>query len=490
MARLSPARIGRWSIRRPRLALGAWLAFVAACVALAAATGTKELSNGAVGESARGYAMLDASDLWGPPRELAYLHADDATTGDPGFAAAIRDVRRRLAALRLDTTTTRSGDGHSAIVIAALDRPAALERLHAAIASAARAHPGLEIAETGDLSADQARQDLVDRDLHHAELLAIPVTLLVLLLAFGSLVAALVPVLLGLTAVIAGLGLLGPLSQLFPVQDSAKTVILLIGLAVGVDYALFYVVRSRQERSRGPADAALETAARTSGRTVLVSGTTVAVALAGMFVVRAKVLNGIAAGTIAVVACAVAGSVTVLPAVLNLLGPGIERGRIPFLPPIVRDDGGRVWSALAGHVLRRPLLAACLSTGLLVALALPALSLHIAKPSDLALTSQSNPALRTLADVRRDFPQAGEPALVTVRVPPAARAVAARGLRRLRMLAIRSGIAHAPAPIRASGDRTAAVLELPLAGNGANRSSRDAVDALRRTLVPETRRRS
>ena len=486
MARLSPARIGRWSIRRPRLALGAWLAFVAACVALAAATGTKELSNGAVGESARGYAMLDASDLWGPPRELAYLHADDATTGDPGFAAAIRDVRRRLAALRLDTTTTRSGDGHSAIVIAALDRPAALERLHAAIASAARAHPGLEIAETGDLSADQARQDLVDHDLHHAELLAIPVTLLVLLLAFGSLVAALVPVLLGLTAVIAGLGLLGPLSQLFPVQDSAKTVILLIGLAVGVDYALFYVVRSRQERSRGPADAALETAARTSGRTVLVSGTTVAVALAGMFVVRAKVLNGIAAGTIAVVACAVAGSVTVLPAVLNLLGPGIERGRIPFLPPIVRDDGGRVWSALAGHVLRRPLLAACLSTGLLVALALPALSLHIAKPSDLALTSQSNPALRTLADVRRDFPQAGEPALVTVRVPPAARAVAARGLRRLRMLAIRSGIAHAPAPIRASGDRTAAVLELPLAGNGANRSSRDAVDALRRTLVPET----
>jgi uncharacterized membrane protein YdfJ with MMPL/SSD domain len=486
MARLSPGRIGRWSIRRPWLALGAWLGFVVVCVALGAATGTKELSNGAVGESARGYSTMDANDLWGPPRELAYVHSDHATPGDPVFGAALRDVRRRLAALGLATTTTTSRDRHSAIVVAPLRRGVTLDRVHAAIATVAAAHAGLRIAETGDLSADQARQDVVDRDLHRAELLAIPVTLLVLLLAFGSVVAALVPVLLGLTAVAAGLGLLGPLSQVFPVQDSAKTVILLIGLAVGVDYALFYVVRSREERARRGTRAALETAARTSGRTVVVSGATVAVALAGMFVVRAKVMNGIAAGTIAVVACAVAGSVTVLPAVLRLLGPRIVRGRIPFLPPIVRDDGGRVWSAVADRVLRRPLVAASLSAGMLLALAVPALSLHIAKPSDLALTSQSDTALRTLAAVRRDFPESGEPALVTVRIPPGSADEAALELRRLRILAIRTGIAHLPAPIRASRDRSAAVLELPLAGNGANRSSRDAVDTLRRSLVPET----
>jgi RND superfamily putative drug exporter len=110
MARLSPGRIGRWSIRRPWLALGAWLGFVVVCVALGAATGTKELSNGAVGESARGYSTMDANDLWGPPRELAYVHSDHATPGDPVFGAALRDVRRRLAALGLATTTTTSRD--------------------------------------------------------------------------------------------------------------------------------------------------------------------------------------------------------------------------------------------------------------------------------------------------------------------------------------------------------------------------------------------
>jgi len=483
---LSPARIGRWSIRRPWLALGAWLAFVVACVALGAVTGTKELSNGAVGESARGYATMDANNLWGAPRELAYLHSDTLRTADPAFAAAISEVGRRFRTLELSPTAKVSADGHSAIVVVPLSRPIPLERLQATVAAAQSAHPRIEITETGDLSADDAQQRVVDRDLHRVELLAIPVTLLVLLLAFGSLVAALVPVLLGLTAVAAGIGLLGPLSQLFPVQDSAKTVILLIGLAVGVDYALFYVVRAREERAGADARQALETAARTSGRTVLVSGATVAVAMAGMFLAGAKVLNGIAAGTIAVVACAVAGSVTVLPAVLGLLGPRIDRGRVPFLPPIVREDGGRVWSALAARVLRRPLLSACISGAALLALAAPASSLHVALPSDVALAAQSDPALRALGDVRRAFPGSGEPAYVTLRVPRSSAGPAARELARLRGLALRSGLAHAPAEIRANDTRTAAVLSLPLAGNGANSSSRDAIETLRHRLVPET----
>src|SRR5262249_58665144 len=122
-----------------------------------------------------------------------------------------------------------------------------------------------------------------------------------------------------------------------PVQDSAKTVIVLIGLAVGVDYAMFYVARSRQERRAGAAPReALATTSRTSGRTVVISGSTVALAVAGLFIPGLKVLNGIAAGTIAVIACAVIGSVTVLPSVLALLGPRIDAGRILFtrrIPP-------------------------------------------------------------------------------------------------------------------------------------------------------------
>ena len=183
----------------------------------------------------------------------------------------------------------------------------------------------MTIAETGDSSAGTAQNRVVNGSLNRVGLLAIPVTLVVLVLAFGSLVAALVPLLLGVTAVAAGLGLLGPISHQFPVQDSAKTVIMLIGLAVGVDYALFYVARSRQERQAGAtAGQALETTSRTSGRTVVISGCTVALAVTGMFVPGLKVLNGIAAGTIAVIGCAVVGTGS---------GPGSPAGCCAGRPP-------------------------------------------------------------------------------------------------------------------------------------------------------------
>ena len=205
-----------------------------------------------------------------------------------------------------------------------------------------------------------------------------------------------------MTAVAAAFGLLGPISQVFPLDDSVKIVVVLIGMAVGVDYALFYVIRSREERHRGaPSHEALERTARTSGRTVLVSGTVVSVAMAGMFIIRSDVFNGLAAGTIAVIVCAVAGSVTVLPGVLELLGSKIDRGRIPFLPHL-RDPGepSTFWPAIVDRVLRRPVLSCVVAGGILVALALPALRLHISAPGDEALSAKSEPVLRTLATVR------------------------------------------------------------------------------------------
>ena len=478
--------IGRWSIHHPRVAVGAWMAFVVICVALGAISGTKTLDNGAVGESARGYTTMDKHRLWGPPRELAYIHARRA----PVPKSAILNVEQRFRSLGLTPELKRSADGRSAVVIAEVTREVPVEHIRAAVAAAARAHPQLTIEETGDGSADQARNRTVDRDLHRAELLSIPVTLLVLLFAFGSAVAALVPVLLALSAVAAGLGLLGPLSQLFPVEDSAKTVVLLIGMAVGVDYALFFVVRSRAERTRGSAmDTALETTLRTSGRTVIISGATVAIAMAGMYIVGVKTLSGIATAAIAVIACAVLGAVTVLPAALRLLGPRIDRGRISLLPHARTHGGSRFWSALVGRVTRRPLIAAVLSTALLLALAYPALSLRISKPSDLALTAQNEPALKALADVRRAFPSAGETAVITVEALATAKNELRQQLLRLSRLAVREGIANTPVDsTRVVSDATtsAGALFLPLTGNGANASSRHAVEALRQRLIPGT----
>ena len=478
--------IGRWSIRHPRVALVAWFALVGVCLALGAISGTKTLDNGAVGESARGYAIMNKHRLWGPGHELAYLH----TTHAPVPHQAIRDVERRFRVLGLVPELKVSSDRRSAVVLAEVTRQRAVERIRSAVAAAARAHPELTIEETGDISADQARSRTVDRDLHRAELLSIPVTLLVLLFAFGALTAAVVPVVLALSAVAAGLGLLGPLSQLFPIEDSAKTVVLLIGMAVGVDYALFFVVRSRAERNRGATiEHALETTLRTSGRAVVVSGATVAIAMAGMYIVGVRTLSGIATAAIAVVGCAVLGAVTVLPATLRLLGPRIDRGRIPLLPHARTEGGSRFWSGLVDRVTGRPLVAAALATGLLAALAYPALSLRMSKPSDLALSAQSEPALKTLAAVRRAFPSAGETAVVAVEAPQARQAQLRQQLHRLSRLAVDEGVANTPVdPIRttSTSDESAAALFLPLTGNGANTTSRHAVDALRHRLIPRT----
>jgi len=501
-ARISPQRIGRWSAAHPWRALTVWFVFVVACLALGAKTGTQTLSDGAVGESARGNALIDQQGLWEPPREYAYLHSNVLLSSDPGFAAAIRDTKRSMAALGLPVTETTSADRHSVLVSVVPGQPAnpaqvrrliaGLTGVPAALGAVARAHPGLTIAETGDSSASRAQDRIVNGDLHRVELLAIPVTLVVLLLAFGSVVAAVVPLLLGLTAVAAGLGLLGPISHLFPVQDSAKTVILLIGLAVGVDYSLFYVARSRQERQAGAAQRqALETTSRTSGRTVVISGSIVALAIAGMFVPGLKVLNGIAAGTIAVIVSAVAGSVTVLPAILALLGPKIDAGRVR-LPGRVRRPGRRRGPgeprrpSPSGPVLSRPLAAAGLAAAVLLVLAYPALSLRMAQPSPIALTAPDDPVLQTLAAVQDTFPGAGEPAYVAVQAPAAERGMLAGELARLEGLAAADRIAHRPFQLTWNGDHTSAVLSLPLTGNGANPASRQAVQALRHALIPHT----
>ncbi|MGN6430247.1 MAG: MMPL family transporter [Gaiellaceae bacterium] len=478
-------RVGRWSIGHPRLALVAWLAFVIVCLALGAISGTKTLDNGAVGESARGYAIMNKHQLWEPPRELAYLD----TRAAPVPRSAIVDVANRFRALGLTPEVKHSKDRRSAVVLAELTRNIDVDRIRAAAAAAGREHPRVTIEETGDVSTDHARNRMVDRDLHRAELLSIPVTLLVLLLAFGSLAAAFVPVLLALSAVAAGLGLLGPLSQLFPVEGSAKTVVLLIGMAVGVDYALFFVVRSRAERRRSAAlDDALETTLHTSGRTVVVSGATVAIAMAGMYIAGVKTLSGIATAAIAVIVCAVLGAVTALPATLRLLGPRIDSGRIPLVHRADSDRGSRFWSSVVDRVTERPLIAVALATAALLALAYPALSLRLSKPSDLALTAQSAPALKALADVRRTFPSAGETAIVAVEARETRQQLAGH-LRRLSRLSVDVGIANEPVePIRTvpDGHGSAAALFLPLTGNGANPSSRRAVNWLRTKLIPRT----
>jgi uncharacterized membrane protein YdfJ with MMPL/SSD domain len=477
--RFSPTSIGRWSTRRPMLAIAAWLSFVIAAVIALSLTGSKPLDNGAVGESARGYALMDAHRLGLAPDEYVYLHSDSLTVGSPAFRTAIGAVDRAMrAAIGSGVNVSVARDQHSALVSATVTRPFDEAAVDATVASANAAHRAVSALVVDPTSGG-------GNDLHRAEVLSIPVTLLVLLISFGALVAALVPVLLAATAVIAAFGLLGPISQLFPLDDSVKTVVLLIGMAVGVDYALFYVVRSREERLRGASvREALERTSRTSGRAVLIAGTTVAIAMAGQFVVGSAIFNGIAAGTIVVVACAVAGSVTVLPALLQLLGARVDRGRIPFLPQLATAGESRFWAGVVDRVMRRPVLAACLSGGLLVALAVPALGLHLAKPSSQALSSASQSDLA--AQITGEFPSTSSPAIVVATWPAGETAAVRQAVERLEMLATTDRIAHPPFSIGLGLDGRSLALGLPLTGFGDNGASRNAVNDLRHTLIPES----
>ena len=215
----------------------------------------------------------------------------------------------------------------------------------AAVQAAAAAHPQVQIAETGDATINKAVNDTIFRDLRRAEALSFPITLVVLLIAFGAVVAALLPLALALMAILAATGLVAFTSHLSGETQQASSVMLCIGLAVGVDYSMFYVKRQREERAAGrPVLDAIEVAAATSGRSVLISGLTVLVAMSGMFLTGNKVFYGMAQAAMLVVAAAVIGSLTLLPALLALLGDRVDRGQLPFIsrlrqPPARAESG-------------------------------------------------------------------------------------------------------------------------------------------------------
>jgi RND superfamily putative drug exporter len=244
-----------------------------------------------------------------------------------------------------------------------------------AVSAVRSRHPEARIEQFGDASADHWFNETLGKDFARAEMTAVPLALGILLVAFAALLAAVVPVVIAVTAFLAANGLLAIVSHGLHMDSSASSVMLLMGLAVGVDYCLFYLRREREERAAGrDRETALRIAAATSGRSVLVSGLTVMVAMAGMFFSGMLLFDGFAVATILVVLIAVIGSVTVLPALLSLLGDKVESGRVPFLRR--RRSTGRLWNAVLRPVLRRPGISATLAAGVLIVLAAPALGMH------------------------------------------------------------------------------------------------------------------
>jgi putative drug exporter of the RND superfamily len=501
-------RIAGWSARHRKTAVFGWLALVAVVFLAGQALGAKSLPSYDADQSGRAEQVLHRLGATAPAVEDVLIQARGAGhpfAHDPAMQQAVRQVARALAGLphaaadiRSPLATANRGlvsaGGRSALVTfqvpgPAASQPTAVAPAQRAVAAAAARYPGLRIAEAGDASYGRAINSLLDNGFRRAESTSVPITLVLLLLVFGALVAAGIPLLLAITSVVTALSLLTIISQWLPVGSSTSEVVLIIGMAVGVDYSLFYLRREREERAKGAAPGqALRTAAATSGRAIVVSGLTVMIALAGLFLTGYDVFTGIAFGTIAVVGVAVLGSLTVLPALLSWLGPRADRGRVPFLGRRrTAARASRVWAALVRRVVRRPAIWGSAAVIALLALAAPALGMRLGEPTiDLPASS---PVLQTADRIQHAFPQTPSPAQVVVTGQGLTGPTMRHAIAALQARGASAGPGspiHGPVTARPVAGGRALILGVPLAGNGGNAVSDHALLALRDHILPAT----
>ncbi len=500
------ARAGRWSAAHRKTAILGWLAFVIAATFVGGSLGTKTLGNNQsnVGESGRADKSIDDAFPDKAQETVLVQSQDGVPATNPGFRATVKETEAALAENRHVRNIEGpyapgnegqiSKDGHSALI--RFELPGSDSHTEDVVASTLNTVHRLDarqasyrIEEFGQASANKELSKSFENDFKRAELTSLPITLIILVIAFGALVAAGVPLLLAITAVLAAIGLIAPISQIWPVDESISSVVLLIGLAVGVDYSMFYLRREREERAKGLSESAsLEAAAATSGRAVLVSGLTVLIAMSGMYLAGDPTFRSFATGTILVVAIAMLGSVTVLPAVLSKLGDRVNKARIPFLPSPEERAGRepRLWSALLDRVLRRPAISAGLATALLLVLALPALNIKTAVAGVDALP-QNLEVIKTYNRMQEAFPGGQVPAQVVVQANDVRSPAVQRAMADLRNQA-RADAKHFGAPITVdvSPNHTVAVLSIPVQGDGNDDASIAALKKLRSDLVPRT----
>src|SRR3954468_1064459 len=499
------SRMGRWSAGHWKTAVFGWLGCVVLALAGGMAVGTKQIETKDinVGQSHQADRILQkAFPQADPQTEIVLVQSASSRAGDPAFRAAVTDV---IASVRSNPAIKNlrspygpgqsaliSGDGHAAMVQWDMkgDQDAARDKIDAILANTkgvAARHPGFTIGEAGSISSGKALEKLFTEQLGLAGERSIPITIAVLLLVLGALVAVGVPLLLALTGVAATIGLLAIPSQIIPMDSNVNAVVLLIGLAVGVDYSLFYIKREREERAAGKTpDAALAAAAATSGRSVLISGFTVLIAMAGLFFAGDKTYLSFAIGTMLVVGIAMLGSLTVLPALLAKLGPNIDKGRVPFLHR-ARGDGtdNRVWRAILTPALRHPAISAIGATTLLVLIALPALRIHTAQ-SGLDSLPKSADTVDTILAIQNEFSNGNiDPAVVAIEGNMSAPATKA-AIAALRARALASGQMTRPIDVEISDSGTVARVTIPLVGKGVDSKANAALATLREDVLPAT----
>ncbi|MFJ9178086.1 MMPL family transporter [Streptomyces sp. NPDC102360] len=507
-------RVTHWSVHNRKRAGFGWLGLVILIIALGAGLGSTNRSEHSPGETGRAQRMLEEAQVFSPPQESVLIEAEAGAPGydeNPAMRKAAQDVAAALRGLGKDETgaqwasdiTSPTDKGLAAKLVSENGRSAVvrfsvtgytMEPMQKAVREQQRSHPDVAITQTGKVSVSQAIGDLKDKDFLRAEVLSIPLTIVILAVVFGSLVSAGIPVLISLVSVLAAMGALTFAGKWVAMGDSTPSVVLLIGMAVGVDYSLFYLRRAREERAAGhDNDTAILIAGRTSGKAVVISAFTVIIALAGLFFTGIETFTGMTIGTIAVVGIAMIGSVTALPAVLSWLGERVDNWKLPWLGARrteVRDS--RIWSGLVRRVVKRPLLWGGVGALSLALLALPALGMKMSDPDLKHRMPTDVPALQALDRLQTAFPSDTNtvPAEITVRGADLQGPEIKNALSELKQQVAQSeGKLHGPvgtslvkSPVDSS--RSVLVVRVPLAGDGKNAASVEALKELREEVLP------
>lgn len=439
-------RIAKWSAHHPWRAIVGWIVLVVVCVAGGSFAGTNSATSAdyRVGESGRAQEIIASSDLAEPATERILISPRSASPDVSAAKAAAQDVVRRMRTLPVVSAVTgpdRSPDGSTLRVTVKMkgNERESVSKVGALLeqtTATQQQYPDLRIGQTGYASINKGLNAQRSSDLLLAEKITLPVTLVILLVVFGAVVAAGVPVLLALSSIIASFGLSAVVSHLVPDVGVGKAMILLMGMAVGVDYSLFYIKRVREERERGGErishTAAVEIAAATAGRAIVTSGIAVLVSLAGLYLADDIIFSSLATCSIVVVLIAVISSLTVLPALLAKLGRRLDRPRVPLVWRLTsRRGSGRVWSAMLRPAIHRPVPTLAISSLLMLALAAPALYMNLGTPGKESF-SREIPAIQTYDRHVEVFPTERTSHTLAVRAQPRRADEVTGALRQLR----------------------------------------------------------
>jgi uncharacterized membrane protein YdfJ with MMPL/SSD domain len=503
--RLSTQSLASASARHPWRTIGAWVAVsVLSVAAIVTLLGGSLTTEGEPTNNPQAYRALDIVERAFPPEsgttvtDIVIVRSEEYTVDSPQFESFVRGllVRSETEALAQGRTTYDapgggaelvSEDGHATIVpIGIVDD----DETEAVIEAVERADedPAFAVAVTGDETLDEDFNVLSQEDLENGELkFGLPAALIILLLVFGAVVAGLVPLLMAAVSIVVALGLTALVAQQFELSVFVINMLTGMGLALGIDYSLFVVSRYREERSRGREQFdAIGASGMTASRAVFFSGTVFVVAMLGMLIVPSSIMRSLAVGAILVGIVSVIAALTLLPAVLGLLGDRVNALKIPFIGRRILESAsseGRFWGGIVRTVLRRPVFSLSLSVGVLLALTLPILSLNIGTGGVSNLPDRFVSKQGFLA-LERDFPgTTADPAEIVVTGGAASEDVSSR------LEQLRSTLAADPrfgsGELRRSEVEDVVVLSVPVAGDPASPEAIEAVRELRDVTVPQ-----